>query len=503
MGSRIRLFRTGLLIILILFNSGISIFSQDEGSQDRQTISPILPSPGIPESMQEEEIEEEIEILEIYVESSPQSPVVNNPWTLVIMVNYSNPSFVNVRPPELPPALVMDSRVRVEPRTFRGERWTRFEYVFYSQTAGTLRLEPFIITVPGLQTETNIISVSFREIPVVVRRYDPRFRWSGTAPSIHTGNRLDLVLELSDWNPDLALPRGIFQGRTPANAIVSEGNPILSADGIYRYTISIIPLEGELVVLDAFSIRRDIHTLSIPALRIPVLMTEPIHEIIEIEAEEVIADIFLPFPHWEINIFLLDGLLNRTVNEIEILWEEGRRGEALALIRRNERESVIGVFLTPIRREMEDLMGLRFSEDEHWRPLNVHPFSWMVSFIIILITIVFLIFFRRRFRSGKGNPVFYKSLKNAFVFILLLGFAFIFFEEGIRKLLILPLFPNQNAVIIERTPVHRIPDNNAGINAFFSEGQPVTVGDLRGEWRYAETSDGRSGWILDMAVIKY
>ena len=507
MGSRVRLFRTGLLIITILLGSGIRIFSQDTGSiGENQTISPVLPAPGmlINIPVADAEIEEESEILEIYVESTPASPIINSPWTLVIMVNYSNPSFVNVRPPELPPTLVMDSRVRVEPRIFREERWTRFEYIFYSQTAGTIRLDPFIITVPDLQAETNIISVSFREAPVVVRRYDPRFRWAGTAPPVYTGSSAELVLELIDWNPDLAVPRGLFQGRTPLNAIVSEGSPVLSSDGIYRYAINVIPLEGEIIVLDAFSFRSDIHTLSVPVVRIPVLETEFVQEIIEEEEEDIIADVYLPFPRPERNIFFpLEGIYQRTLNVIEELWEENRRAEALAIVRRNERESVIGVFLPPLRSEMEQLMGLRYSDDEYWRPLNVHPLSWMVSFIIIIFTIVFLIFFRRRFRSGKSNPVFYRNIKNSFIFILLLGFLLIIFEEGIRKLVILPLFPGQNAVILERTAVHRIPDYNAGINAYFPEGQPVTVGDLRGEWRYVESSDGRSGWILDMAVIKY
>ena len=532
MGRGLRLFRIGLLVFFLIF-PGVRSFSQDLQSEEhtedtREEITIVEESVEvIEEDTVVEVIEEEAdEVLEIHIESSPANPQINSPWTYVIMVNHPNPSFVNIRPPEIPASLQMDNRVRVEARIFRGERWTRFEYTFISRTPGTFTLDPFLITVPGLEAETERISVSFRDIPVVVRRYDPRFFWLGLESSFYTGQRGELHLELRDWNPELDLPHGIFHGRAPVNAILTESPPLESGNNIYRYTLVIIPLDEEQVSLESFSFRVDAHNLTVPALRIPVLASfqqdqsltedDTLYFSDDTALESETEDVYF-FPDSERSVFFpLQSVYDSIVDNIAFLWNEGRRGEALAEIRRNERDSFSGIYLAPLRLEMEQVLGLGFTEDENWRPLRIHPISWIFSIFLIIFTGIFLLIYRPRkqkksiiknyalvMNTNKKNHSSTKGLKLVFIYFLIIGFSFIFFEEGVRQFLLNPLDSTNSGIVIERTSVHRIPDFNSGVNAFFNEGQPLSIGELRGEWHYAESNDGRSGWIHHSTVIIY
>ena len=485
MGRRKRFHWIGLLILLFLFFPGgiffpLGIFSQEEEN-----------------------------VLELLVNSSPVNPMVNAQWTLVIMVNHSNPSNVNVRPPDIPASLHMD-RVRIEARMFRNERWTQVEYIFTSRRAGAVNLEPFIVTVPGLQAQTESISVNFRDVPVSTRSYQPRFRWLGSVPSIHTGTKGELLLELTDWNPVMDPPRGFFQGRIPVNAIISEGTPAAAGDGTYRYVISVIALEGDSVNLAALSFISGTYSLSVPALRIPVLS---LPQVIIQEEIDVPDDDGLGFENPAFNFpeiqgevfFIFKGACDRIVSEVRTLWNESRRAEALAEIRRYERDSPVGPFLVPLRSGMEQALGLGFTENERWRPLNVHPLSWLFSFFLFIFTGIFLVIYRPRREQNRRTVTssLPRGFKSTLLLLLAAGLSFILVEGGLRKLRIIPFNPARNAVVLEQISVHRIPDYNSGINAWFTEGQPVMAGDTRGGWRYVESADGRAGWIPDEAVITY
>ena len=98
----------------------------------------------------------------------------------------------------------------------------------------------------------------------------PRFRWRSPAP-IHFGESGEVVLELIDWDPQRRAPTDIFQGMAPLNAILNEGNPSLSTEGIYLYTITLIPLEERNIVLAPFSHQYGSLRLNIPRISISVL----------------------------------------------------------------------------------------------------------------------------------------------------------------------------------------------------------------------------------------
>jgi hypothetical protein len=57
--------------------------------------------------------------------------------------------------------------------------------------------------------------------------------------------------------------------------------------------------------------------------------------------------------------------------------------------------------------------------------------------------------------------------------------------------------------VLKETQGYRIPDYKGAISDKFFEGQPASIGDYRGDWCFAETPDGRSGWVPREAVIPY
>jgi hypothetical protein len=89
------------------------------------------------------------------------------------------------------------------------------------------------------------------------------------------------------------------------------------------------------------------------------------------------------------------------------------------------------------------------------------------------------------------------------IIVLFIGLIFILLENGLGNFVPGRLSSAGKTAVLERTPAYRVPDLKGAVNARFSEGQPVIVSDYLGDWCYAESPDGRSGWVLREAVIIY
>ncbi|MCL2093933.1 MAG: SH3 domain-containing protein [Treponema sp.] len=455
--------------------------------------------------------------LELRVESDPPSPLVNQPWTFAILVNHPNPDEVSIQVPELPSSLVQE-RVRTETRLIPSsgagnQRWTRVEYLFNPQRAELLTIPSFTITVQEREAHSPAVQIQFREPPSTLRRYDPRFRWQGPVPSIAQGEEALLILELADWDPLRELPSALFQGRSPRNAILSEARPQEAGEALYHYPIRVWALEGTVIQISPFSIQVQGFNLAIPGLNIPVLpplevqgSSEGEAEIIETGQEDLppLVDI-LPFPDFRgQTLFFLQNELQRSLNGAKSLWEDGRRAEALAEIRRSERDRLSGPYLVELRREMEEILGLGYTENESWRPLGIPLFMWGIIIFLFLSALVLLLFFGPGQRTAKDRTGTkeWASYRRIVLWILAIVVTLIFLEEGLGNFSIHRRSAG-NTAILERTLGYRVPDVKGAVNARFSEGQPVIIGDSRGDWCYAETPDGRSGWVARQAVITY
>jgi len=547
MDHRRRIVRAGLLVFFLLaflsaFFCGAGLWAQEGGT-------PAGTAAG--ESVQKEDIPLP---LEARLETSPANPMVNNSWIIAVLVNHPNPQDVNVKPPRFPSALVLE-RVRTETRSIQGERWTRVEFLFTPQREGTFTLEPFAVTVQGRLAESNELSVRFREEERTVRRYEPRFRWTAPLSPLKAGEGGELFLDLTNWDPSRNPPRGFLQGRAPRNAILEEAFPEEQGEGSFRYAIHIIPLEGRETVLEPVSFQAEGFSLSIPGITLPVLPAamEPVQssqpESFDLSAGSASGENFeeqietgeiremvlnIPFPG---DFMTAEGIENgsaflnenpetvfpffgneyrRIITKVRDLWENDRRAEALAEIRRNERDSLQGRFLIPLRREMERVLGIDFTENERWQPLKISLVSWMIlGFLVISVPLAFLVFRPRkgvrRNRIFSINKVSLRNVtsvrrsgfKTIIILVFLIGVVVISLEEGMGNFLVGRINSSRNNAVLEKTVAYRIPDTRGAVNAWFDEGQPVTVSDFHLDWCYAETADGRFGWVKREAVITY
>ena len=353
-----------------------------------------------------------------------------------------------------------------------------------------------------------------------------QLRWLGSPAPIHMGERGEIVIELSNLDPRIRAPGGIFQGRAPVNAIISESPPLEEGRGIYHYTITFIPLEERNIVLAPFTFQHDIYTFNIPGLNIQVRPSRsPESNIAQDETmatNEINGNLtganqsFLPpFPDARgTPMPLLQREYDRIIVAVRSLWHEGLAADALAELRRNERDSLAGPYLSPLRREIEQILGLGFTENEKWRPLGIPIISHLFFLIAFLSIAVFFFVLgpQRKTRTGvagRRTTKFYK--KKSFVIVLasvlIIGFAFMLLEERLGNHPVSRLRSPGKTAVLRQTQGYRVPDFRGFVNDRFIEGQPVIVSDFRRDqrfdWYYAEAPDGRSGWVPRDAVITY
>jgi len=476
----------------------------------------------------DEEETVEYEPIEVRLETNPANPTVNNPWSVFILVNHPRPDEVSVDSPDFPSSLALE-RIRTDTRTILGansqsERWTRVEFLFIPRRAEALRLEPFEVRIQERLALTDVISV--RVQGESSNRYEPRFRWLSPPVGLRLGETGEITLELTNWDPARRIPEDFFSGRAPLNAILEE-NPPVRTDAGYRYTILLIPLGGANVKLDAFAFLSDTYTLSVPEISLRVLPAPqtaatvaafPIDENPpddglnpdNITMEFVAA---LPFPQEREEVFFpWNGEYRKIIAAVEALWEQNRRADALAEIRKGERDSPVGPSLVALRAEMEEALGLSATENERWRPFGISLFSFVLVCVVLIFAGAFLAALRLHRREKNrfhddGDKTVTSKRRYGFILVMVcaifLGLVFILPEGN------LGIFPASSSVrsgriaVLRTTQSYRVPDYKGAVNGWFSEGQAVTVGDFRGEWCFAETLDGRSGWVERASVISY
>ena len=369
-----------------------------------------------------------------------------------------------------------------------------------------------------------LIFLTFVQLNAQDRSHMPSFRWLESTP-FYMGERGEIVIELSDWNPRLPIPQGIFQGKVPLNVIISESSPLALGGGIYRYTITFIPLEERNIILSPFAFQHGDYTLNIPGINIQVRPARP-HEPGEVQGETFNASDsegtltqmnqsqHPPFPQVkETPLPILQREYDLIIAQIVSLWEERLVAEALAQLRRYERDSLVGPNLVSLRREIEHVLGLGFTENEKWRPLGIPVISYLF-FIMTILSLGVFFFVLGPLQKIRKKP---KNMEDVFnqrkiyiiviVSVLVTGFFLIFLEERLGNLPVGRFRSPGKTAVLRQTQGYRVPDYRGLVNDRFVEGQPVIVSDFRRDhqfdWYYAEAPDGRSGWVPREAVIIY
>jgi hypothetical protein len=454
--------------------------------------------------------------------TAPARPVVRGTLTVTILADHPVTSEVTVRPPRFPPALILE-RVRTEARYIRQPgrldeagplpdptRWTAVEFLFTPLVSGEITLDPFEVTAAGKKAATEIISVRVYEESRSARRNIPAFRWEAPPSSLTIGESREIILALANWDSEMSPPRSFFRGRVPPNTVMEELSPAgAGEDGTIRYRFRIIPLEGSVLILESFSFQAGGLDLEVPRLSLTLVPAQKAVSREEAAAvppdgssstpaqEELPVDDgrALPFPETGGEVFpLFRGEYERITGEARALWEEGHYAQALALMRGNERDGFPGPAFAPLRRAMEHSLGLSLTGDEQWRPWKSPVFS--------VAAVLFLLCAAAAAWKIHVTSARFKGYKNVVIVVVTGSLVILLFLGGLGDRLRKPGDRGDTAVL-EKTAAYRVPDTEGAVNALFGEGQPVIIRSGRRLWIYAESIDGRAGWVPAEAVIPY
>jgi hypothetical protein len=379
-------------------------------------------------------------------------------------------------------------------------RWTAVEFLFTPLASGMITLDPFEVTAGGKKAATGNISVRIYEESRSAPRNAPVFRWESPPSSLTTGESRELTLVLSNWSLE-ALPGNFFRTRVPVNAVMEElpfEGP--REDGTIRYRFRVIPLGGSSLVLEPFSFQAEGITLNVPRLSAaltpagntgPGEAAEPVREEeAPRESPEPEGSRAVPFPAVQGEGAFFRKEYERIIKEAGNLWNAGNYAQALAYMRRNERDSLPGPALAPLRRDMERSLGLSLTEDEKWQPWKIPAFSRILLLLLLAVAIGAW--------KIKVTSVKFKGYKNVVILVA---------AGSVLILLLLcgGLWNSKSGTpaVLEKTAAYRVPDPEGAVNALFSKGQPVVIRAGRSQWIYAEAMDGRAGWVPAEAVISY
>jgi hypothetical protein len=190
------------------------------------------------------------------------------------------------------------------------------------------------------------------------------------------------------------------------------------------------------------------------------------------------------------------------------LWEEGRTLEALAELRRNERDHPAGFTLVQQRRDLERALGLGQTADEIFRPriLLIPALALCLILAALGLTVPGILprASGRRGRSPAAAPVLNWIFRIAgLMFTLIALFCLL------RLTMTLPrnsLSYRRTArqALVRDTAVYQVPEDTGTEIDRFREGQGILVYEIRGGWAYAESvEDQGAGWIRPGTYLIY
>jgi hypothetical protein len=451
------------------------------------------------------------------------------------------------------------------------------EYYFFLNAAGRISLAPFELSVPvpedpESQEKTEVSRsqgqagdpgntreearrIRFRSpaIQFLVRtpgeagagqsssRANPRLSWRGPA-RLHPGEEAELTLVHQGWDLSLPLPSPQpLMPRTPIGAILEASPPREDdeAAGVLL-RLRLIPLEEGRLNIAGFKAPAGDYSLDIPALSIPVIPAAAQDRPAAIQAAVSAPSGLSPgepspasgedlaFPEISPNpLPLFRAGCESIRSQARALWGRGFRVEALAELRRNERDYTGGPALIPLRRELEKLLGLPGNGDETWRPRFLLTGIFIVSAVLAGASL-FLSFFFQKKRVTPGPAWCYRVIgkfdrfqKELFhlkkpgwvfrIFVVFFVFTALFSLWRRGDLSAVEPFPGSSGpprpALTRKTEAFRVP-GPAGTVAFrFEEGRRVLVRSIREDWAYVEIpgrEEGeKAGWVRREALVFY
>jgi hypothetical protein len=451
------------------------------------------------------------EPLAVEVLTFPEFPVPDAPWTVLILVDYPDPGKVIFQPPSFPPSLALE-RVFTGGRIIPGpggksERRTAAEFSFILREAGPLDLEPFEIRAGDKRAFTPPLHFFVRDTGSPLRESSPVFLWETPPLPLSVGESGDFALLLTSRDPKRPLPEGdLFRGKVPGEFIL-ETKPLSDADRerglVSRFRL--IPLTSGDFELGPFSFYpQDFPEVPVLPITVRDLPGKP-------EAADLNRDFPsgggtspdfrereapIPFPPGKPPQFPpFRAGYERTRQSARKLWEEGKQAEALAVLRRGERDLFSGPALVFLRQDTERALSLEPGENEKWRPL---------VFLGILCVGSFIPFFLISRKKDVTSPRIRRYKGRALFFAVIFAAALLGLGDGIIRRGRAGKDPERGCRgILRAVAARRVPDHGGTADLWFGEGQSVIVRGASNTWVYVEAPGGRMGWIPEDRLILY
>ncbi|MDR0706689.1 MAG: hypothetical protein LBF60_02250 [Treponema sp.] len=436
--------------------------------------------------------------------SSPD-PVSNVPWTITFLVDYPYPPGVLVHPPEFPEELVLEE-VRVEPRLIAvaaDERRSAVRFTFMPQRAAQVILGPFEVRTPQRSAVTEEMPITIKGANRRAGTRHPYFTWESGENSFTIGKSGDLFMRLHDWDDEKKRPQNLFRFEAPEHAIMEE-HPLTQAEAARNIVLhlTLIPLEGSEITINRHHFQYEGYTLEIPQLRLNVAPQEADHNQRTTEARDArnappaslhgggdAAPFSAPFPTFSVDTGALPHVLRNAnvfgidsrIDEATMLLRQRRTAEALALIRKTERDHTFGPLFVSGRRELERLLALEPVHDESWMPKTL-------CLVLFACDLACLLFFTGcGFLTKKWNII---PVIVAAVLLPALFFAF----TGITR---------TKEAVLHDSDAFYVPEMNGETQTHFNEGQCAFVRSISGDWVFVETFDNRTGWVRREDMVFY
>jgi hypothetical protein len=443
------------------------------------------------------------------------------------------------------------------------------EYYFFLNSPGRVSLAPFEISVPGAESpaegnpETgnpaapeppespgnpgNGERIRFRSpaIQFLVRApgetggrgssvQNPRLSWRDVPSRLYPGEAAEFALVRQGWDPRIPFPSPrLLLPRTPIGAIL-EASPPRDGDeaaGVLL-RLRIIPLEEGRLNIPAFSVPAGDYNLNVPALSVPVgpgakpdqgaaasgdASPVPVSSAPSPAELPAAPGEGLPFPATAPKPLLpFKAGCESIRNRAKSFWDRGLRVEALAELRRNERDYAGGPALIPLRRDAENILGLSRNGDEIWRPRLLFLGIFVISTALAAVSLFFGLFPPKK-QVTPGPAWCYRVIegfkKPAWV---LRGFAVFFAVPAFFSLRVLgasPLgglpFPGlaglPRPALTREAETFRVPGREGTPVFRFQEGRRVLVRFIRNDWAYAEIpgKEEGGGWVRMEALVFY
>jgi hypothetical protein len=206
---------------------------------------------------------------DINVITYPDTPVVGQPWTFTLFVDYPEGDDVTVIAPQFDESLSLD-RILKMPRVMGNNVQTVFEYRFIPTRSGRFLLKEFTVVCPVGSAQTDAFVLDIRAKTEEQETLSFQLDWEIESPrSIRPGERV--ILALRGWDSQLPTAE-FFLPQAPPGLILALSPPLSEErkNGVAARLIA-IPLEVGNIRFDARFLQYENINFNISALQINVI----------------------------------------------------------------------------------------------------------------------------------------------------------------------------------------------------------------------------------------